>query len=399
VRTQPEVLEDLKGFNYDVTSAQGKQAEARVAFFLSSLAPRMRFAQDAVLGRERVVLGVDAQEVWQRFQEATNGPAFAGSTLHFWNHPGNPNNPIRTLRNSLPAEEGGVDKTELRTRTQVELIRLKYLPAVTRQLRGEPGQRLQMAFSAPFVDLRMRTRLPHDYLVQWLPGLMEVDPRLPNEAEQRRIPDMLLRERMPRDLILRGRLEEATTFLVAMRRELHRQRGAPVSPLGVQQWCKLAEQVYVELIQAKDAGDAVRLNAAQQQVKALWDQGADVSNLIRATAAEPLESEATYQIALAKQEQAERLQTKVGKDKRDAVNDEARAARSAWTEAAEWWTSYLREPASATGALHARFLKARAVEALGKRDEAVALLEDVRGIPTAVERGGRLYLARQLKAP
>jgi hypothetical protein len=107
-----------------------------------------------------------------------------------------------------------------------------------------------------------------------------------------------------------------------------------------------------------------------------------------------------YLLALCKQEQAERLQfqrDEADRQKKSSSGAEAKALADAWKSASSWWQSYLNEHASAPAAPAARLLRARALQALGDRAGATALLGDLTGVSSNLEKAARLYLAEQLK--
>src|SRR5262249_12398750 len=111
--------------------------------------------------------------------------------------------------------------------------------------------------------------------------------------------------------------------------------------------------------------------------------------------------EVTYLLALCKQEQAERLQARLERLRREgkATDDDVQAAKSAWTDAQEKWELHASEQPPPPAAAAARLLHARALERLGQRDQARPLLEDLSGDLTPLEQTARLYLARQLRQP
>src|SRR5207245_3111116 len=134
-------------------------------------------------------------------------------------------------------------------------------------------------------------------------------------------------------------------------------------------------------------------------VNQLW--GADrapAMALLQRSAAQPMLDRIVYLLALCKHEQAERLQVRqAGRLNKPLSGAAAKASEDAWKSASSWWTSYLREHTSSPAAPAARLLRARALQALGDREAAVALLEDLSGVSSDLEKTARLYLAKQLK--
>ncbi len=410
VRTKPELLHVLTvdaKYPYDVKAEQAKQAEVYVACALSALAPRMRYLQEILSTNNAIYLSTDPATLLKRFQAATKG---SGTSVRVWNHPGDFNTPIRALRQFLPPEEGGIDKTQRLQQAKMELIPWDYLPKPIQQLPGEPGRQLQQIFATPFVDLPLKARISREYLIRWLPGLVKIPSKeRAKEGHQPEIPEALLRERMPRDLVLRGRFEEAALLLDAMQGEFRRQkelRAQADLDGAVREWCRRAIAVYDALHNAqeqaknprrKSAADPMILEEANEGVKRLWNDGDKVFTMLQGAAAEPLYGEVVYLLALTKQEQAERQQARLEGAGAKATADEVERAKSAWNEADSWWVTYIQEQQASPNAPTARLFRARAHQCLGERDRAAALLQDLSGNLTDLEKTARLYLATQLK--
>jgi len=106
-------------------------------------------------------------------------------------------------------------------------------------------------------------------------------------------------------------------------------------------------------------------------------------------------------IALCKQEQAEVAQERLAQAKhlkRSPSSADINSTKNAWRTAAGWWSTYLEGFGTARGAIAARRFKARAMQALGEKDAARALLLDFSGNEPAFDKLARLYLAKQLDA-
>jgi hypothetical protein len=390
VRTQPELLQALtvdEKFPYDVTADQAKQAEIHVACYLSALAPRMRYLQDVLASSEKVILGTDPAARWQRFQVAAKDPALAGVLLKFWGQAGDFNTPLRVLRLFLPPEEGGVDKTRRREQWLQQLVPWDLLPRSLVEMPPSIGQRLQALFSVWFLNFYMEPR-------------------------------------MPRDLVLRGRFDDATSKLVTIpldskagalgrdewRRLRDQVRANPKLEEDVNRWRLKAFEIAAALQKAQEAAAnpqtrgpeaQIALAEANKRLDEFWKTSQPLQLLVLGAAAEPMARDTTYLLALCKHELAERAQisrdlaTRGGKT---ASESEAKALRVAWTGAAGWWVNFLNEYDSAPSAPTARLLLARARQALGEREAAIGLLENLSGELTTLEKTGRLYLAKQLKA-
>jgi hypothetical protein len=370
VRSDPKMVNALtvdKQHAYDVTPEQARQAEIRVGCFLSALAPRMRQFEQLLAANNRVMLAVDPAAVLRRFQQAAHGAPVKG-----WGQAGDPSTPIAILRSFLPAEDGGADRTRRKVRFEAELIPWGALPPQVSQFREDmdPGRRLRVIFQQQFLAF-------------------------------------FLAPNMPRDLILRGRLDEATAHLVAGREQYNQLRQALRSDRELEEqmsvWADEATRAYADLLRAErapgGARDSVALEQARRRVERLWKENLrPVTNLMFASAAEPLGGMMTYNLALAKHEAAERLQAGRGKGRSPSSADQSSPAREAWQGAAAWWETFLTEFPTMPPATAARELRARALAALGQTDGAVSLLEDLSGKLSPLEVTSRLYQARQLKA-
>lgn len=391
-------------YPYDVGPDESRHAGVQVAYGLSSLAPRMQFLQNYLAGTERIQLWVDPVARWKRME------AVAG-TVQAWNSPADPNNPLRVLRAFLPPDEGGVAQQPFSQLVRQQLIPGQYFPSQLRAMPGAPGEQLQMLFAAPFVYFSMETRMPPEHFVAWLPGLSEESADKPGT---RKVSESLLRMPLPRDLILHGRFDEAANLLVAMHEELQRHKARPSGPqldAKVRQWCERALEAYSDLIRAdQDAGAAGGKEAAptravamaKERISLLWGpESKPIADLLQRSMAEPMLERALYLLALCKQEQAERLQVKrvpAAQLKPSLSPSEGKAVADAWKTADSWWKSYLRDYGSTAAAPAARLLRARALQELGDRQTASALLEDLSGVSTNLEKTSRLYQAKQLKS-
>jgi hypothetical protein len=390
-------------YPYDVSPESARRAEVRVAFSLSSLAPRMEFLQNFLAASEKINLWVDPVARFKRFQ-AAEGP------VRVWSSATDVDNALRVLRAFLLPEEGGVAQKPYR-----ELIRQRAVPweHFPQQLRlpGEPGRQLQTVFAAPFVYFSTEVRMPSELLVGWLPGLSEASVDKPGT---RRPPQKLLQSPLPRELMLHGRFDEAASLLVTIHEELQRQKDLKVSPKlneAVQRWSEKTIEAYSDLFRAEEAGkgrgkETAVANAvaeAKERVNQLWGaERAPAIVLLQKSAAQPMLDRVVYLLALCKQEQAERLQVRreqqVGRQNKALSPAEAKASEDAWKSASSWWGSYLDEHASSPAAPTARLLRARALQALGDRDAAVALLENLSEVSNDLEKSAHLYLAKQLKS-
>jgi hypothetical protein len=341
-------------------------------------------------------------------------------TLQVWNHPGELKTPFRSLRLFLPLEEGGVDKSSpsLRQQARMQLIPWNLLPDVIMNMPGDIGSRLRSLYADPFYTFFVESKVSKTQLQTWMPGLVNTPTRgsanQPEEGPAKsKEAETVLRGRLPRELMLRGRFDEAGAILSTMEGELRRQRqemrSQPDLLAKVRAWGAQAIDFYGSILRAESASGAgkgkaapIRLNpdeVREREVK-LMEDARPVQILIQGTAAGPLSGEVTYFLALCKQEQAERLQTHIdfqANRAKAAKSNEIKTAQKSWESAAGWWNTYLNSefPLSTPGA--ARTNLARARFCLGDKTGARTLLEDLAGELTPLEKTGRLYQAKQIK--
>jgi hypothetical protein len=381
---------------YDLTPAHAKQLEVHVACPLSALAPRMRYLQTDVLDANTVRLAADERLLLKQFEKAVQEQ---GVPVQTWQPA------TRAWRSFLSAEEGGDDRAGRQVRAEAELIPMHVLPRPIMELPKDLRERLMAEFFQ---------RFRHFYLGA----------------------------HGPRDLLLRGRFDEASKGLYAQWEEL-----VDAPPLGPQERATLEKQVEewgqkmshatADLIRAEQAagGRGAKdpdVQEAKSNLEQAWKSGQrQLGLLLLAARAEPLGSEVTYQLALCKHEQAERVQNRLVRAGGGPAAAEAReAARTAWRDAAYWWTKYedgypltadgvltrlrrirqiqsLPRSESArplleylsrdlTAAVSARFSHACALEHLGERERAVSLLDSfARELRTVEETEDLLSLLEQ----
>src|SRR5262249_40886949 len=176
-----------------------------------------------------------------------------------------------------------------------------------------------------------------------------------------------LEPRKPRDLALRGQLDEAEKQLTELQMNLGRMRDriatAPTAEEDARQWCEQMTNTYAALIVAsKPGGDPGAAAEAQAKVDQLWEHAQPMYILIERAIGDPLAAESTFQLALINTEQADQL------SRQQATDDEV---REAWKNAAPWWTTYLANYSgqawiSAEQIAHARTLQAAARRAAEK---------------------------------
>ncbi len=374
VRAKPELVQALNvddKLRYDITPARAKRAEIYLATPLSALAPRQRWLQARLALPGRLALGVDVVPLVERLEALLKAAGASTATVKAWNPVSETDTPVRALRTSLPPSEGGTDKTHQRQLWRLELVPWQLMPPRLAALEGEPGARLKEFFGSPFL-------------------LLVLDPK------------------MPRELMLRGRYDEAVVKLVQLRADFRRQReqlaGQSQLEARVNAWCEQATQLYGNVARlqqeaAHNPSAQPALGAAKKQIEALWKQSQAVQLYVVASAADSLLNEISYLLALCKHEQAERAQVALERLKagKSDAGREAKLAQEAWRSAAEWWDTCLEEAPASPLAPAARLQRAHVAAVLGQPDAAVALLQNLNGEMTDLEKLARLYLARQLK--
>jgi hypothetical protein len=403
VEAHPELVQALgnQKYPYAVSRQQIKEAVLKIACPLSALAPRMRdYLQKDILAGEEVNLSIVPRTLLDGFKKAARHAGMV-KPVGVWDIS------LRALRSYVPPVEGGVGKAERQQQNFAAVgVPWQSFPPELNDLPGEPGQRLRQLFLFPFFYFYMEPRMPRELLMSWLPGLFESGSE---GMGARKPPDLVQRQRMPRDLMLRGRFDEATNVLVSILEELRRQRGKPVDAnmeAQMRQWRDRAVEVYAALLRVERQAanprakpqDPGPLAEAKQAVAQLWQTSGKVEERVRTAAIEPMLADVIYLLALCKHEQADRLQQRVHRAeqaKKAPPASDIKAAAEAWKSAAGWWETFLDGYSSSAAAPAARLLRARALEAVGQKKPAISLLEDFSGNLTNLQKCARLYLAKQ----
>ncbi len=380
LRTHAKPFERLtfdEKHSYDVTRDQIQSTEILLTVPLSGLAPRMKLLDSMMGGRQKVRASVDWQALLKEFQSATQG---LNISIKFLGDSGEPAAPMRVLRTFLPPAEGGIDQFGILMQMNLQLIPGFNVPGVILEQRGsgEFGQQLETLFWLPFIEFFL-------------------DPR----------------GQSPRELVLRGQLDEASTRLTQApvqlhfresllsmfaplsdsenqwaRSGLHRlnleslqdlsQTGFENSSRNVRVWCNKAFSALVEFRRASDEDD--RQAKRQVAVRIFMEGDEDLNQLFLSAIGKSLAVEATFQKALCFHERAART-----------VNP------SNWKTAANWWTKYTEDYSSGPRYSQARVLRAEALQRQPDNTAAIAELEKPDAGLTNLEETGRLYQLRQLK--
>jgi hypothetical protein len=400
VRDQPDLLKALtvrEEFPYDVRPEQVASAEVQLVLPLSALSRRMELMQKELLGPSvKGNLTVDPRAELERFTRAAkrkdgkDSPVVGAKTLagvaqrFFTPDDGGTDAPFPFDLRNLQGFVGAVPEVSVAQMTRKRLFDLELtpwtawsrLPAAIRDLpwSSELGQRPRNWFGRPFATF-------------------------------------YLEPRKPRDLMLRGRLEEAVQILVAQRETLrnYKQRLVQAQNQGLfddlANWRKNAVSAYADLVRAeKGTGGEEKLSVpeARARVEAAWKEGEGaLTVLIEGFIADSLGAEATYFLALALHEQAARVQDHLDRDRRagrtiSAADEDA--AKKTWLNVLDWWKKCLADdPMSSPRHSAAHRCQAEALAAMGDNAAAVASLEDLTADLTPLEKTARLHRAKQLK--
>jgi hypothetical protein len=385
VQEKPDLLRALvvdEKFPYDVDGAKLGEAKIYAAPSLSSLAPRMAYLQEVLSSTDKMHLAVKPAELLVHLQAAKKARGSAEVTVWI-----DPSSPLRVLRSFVPREEGGTDTKNRRDMARLQLVPFDQLPPA---LRDMPGMQIRQIYSFPFMFFDTETRMPEETLASWLSGLSKEA----NDKPGKKLPPEQLRNALPRDQEIRGRVGEATKSLTPIRSELERQVNLMGSPAdrerlqaAVQDWKKAAIQVQAQLVQAQNAKNAQAVANANQQMGQLFANGGPAMILLQGKQAEAMLPRVVYLLALCKQEEAVQLTARGSKD-----------AKGQWSVATGWWETFLRDSPNTVFAPAARLHRAEALEATGDTKAAVILLRDLTGDLSPLEKTARLYLAKRLES-
>ncbi|MFO0800965.1 MAG: hypothetical protein U0804_26160 [Gemmataceae bacterium] len=350
LKANPDLLKpwaDAKDSTWKVPADAVNQATVYLTAPLPALAPRMATLEERVKADTGVHLAVDLKAVRDRLAAAPPaGPGVAD--VKVWNPPGEGPAYPRVLAWFLPTDDGGTDT------------------------RPPPQQ---------FLQLYKNSRLPIRELIQGRdllpPGIMYpgITDRLINGAgygyEQ-----AFVAPPSPLERIQRGQLQDAAKLLTDRQDGYGRaqEQVKNVTAELLEEWVKEANRVYGELRRAEypDPNQVRPVSptdpavvSARAAVEEFWRVTAPVASALVARITARLGfAEASYLLALAKHEEAERKQLRADKATgADAARSKASAA-DAWAEAANTWRSFLDQAANLPGlearTAHARTLAARA---------------------------------------
>lgn len=374
LRNEPRLLEALNvdpRFAYDVTANHVANAEIYLCVPLSALSARMRYLEDLLSNSKnnKVNLWLDPIALQERFQKAAQAVP-----VRNWYQPEDRRSPTRLLRTFLPAEEGGVDRRQP--------VPMQMLPGLSAQQDG----------SALMLDRRMVFELQ---LVPWSnqpPAFRRLSGTLEDQARQMFLRIILDLHGTPRERMLRGQLDEAAELFSEKRAQFQSiaDRKDPDLDQRLDEWVARIRTMQVKIIElSKTPG----MGDAQKEAEATFQKSLDhglpmLVHALHKSAAGPYVEQLKYFLALCKQERALQWQQQQRHEK----------ARAAWQDASDWWSQLARERPGSPAVAAARALHAEALHALGDRDAAVSLFENLDGPLTPLEKTARLYRAQQLKS-
>jgi hypothetical protein len=166
----------------------------------------------------------------------------------------------------------------------------------------------------------------------------------------------------------------------------------------VQDWIQKAMTAYAHQLRARTPEEK---NLSNRRIASLWseNEGEPMYTLLHGSMAGLRGAEATFQLGLCKQEQAEKLQAHLdlvaGSGPHEAETDKA---HTAWRDALETWNDYDSQYPKGPDQAAVRRLRGRAEQALGEYPAAQTTLKDVSGPMTELEKVAALYQSRRMPA-
>jgi hypothetical protein len=319
LRANPDLVKPLQGEPkepWTVPPEVLKTAEPLLTPPLSSLAPRLRKLQELLGDENPVRLAIDPTALRDEFRKALQAEHLPPESARLDNPARDRFAPTRLLRSFLGPEEGGTDHSTPRLLEQFRSLLVPWdrLPPLLngQELPGAAGDAFRNRFAGRFIAF---------YL----------DPREPREA------------------LLRGRYDDAVPKLVERLEEGKATLARAAAEQNLEQdaaaWCRDVKPLEIQMLRNR------RLEAEGKPVEEPADLRARIESLVKnAHKVELLEDraayqvylpEVTFQLALCKHEQAERLQAQLDHPA-GARPPSAASVHDAWRSAEEWWTEYQR---------------------------------------------------------
>jgi hypothetical protein len=347
VSKDPTVLAQLnraasKSEVYDVEPDQAAHAEIQQVCNLSALAPRVRFVEETLQASAgRVRLAVQAEEEAKRLTQASGT-----NSCRAWRAPGpdgQGEDGPGLVRRFLPTLEGGIDTAEPGGRLWLfrrSLVPLQLLPGRINRipLDSNLGNGIGWYFTRPFTEAVMT------------PG-------------------------KPRDLMLRGQLTTAVRELVNQDEEIRRRQALRQSAgnldKGIDDFLKEIVPLYAD--QVRNRTNPAALAQTNREIDEAWQHGEPLLLLLEGATSQVRLAETAYLLALCKQEEAERIQSRLDLLSGARVKispDEAKQAASAWSAAKDNWEAALRSNPTDAMIPFVRLHSARCLFHLGRKTEA-----------------------------
>jgi hypothetical protein len=376
VRAQPKLLPTLVsdgGPAYRATPEQAARAEVFVAPPLSALAPRMRYLEGLLADFDRVRLAHDPAKLLARFEAEKAGVWGAGAA----------DAPAPLLRNFLPPDEGGVDRTG-----RAVWFRRKAVP--------------------------------------WL-SIRQSFPEMPNLDAETQVANIVTAlfhtyDARPQTLLLRGKFDEASRRLVRIHEEYQAERGAYRDAEQVrtlrQQWSQQVRKAYLARVNAEPGAEKQIADLFDDQYLVAVTRGEDEVGRMEQDVGSPnqkrarpkrglltaivmqstmgsLGADTAYLRALVRQGRAELSQDLL----EHSPTGEARTrAAGAWKNTYKGWDDYLAEYPFTKAEAYNRVVQISRLDAANELflGTAVSLLEDLFQT-LAMEGQARLLRARALE--
>ena len=324
VRANPREMAawlDNQPFAWPVTVDDLKTGEIFLIASLSSVAPRNKTLEEKLAADIGVKLFANLAEMKKMAEIAAKGVP-----VRFYSPANEPFGPTRALGSFLPVADGGT------------AVDAPNSPSLSMRFLPDQLPRREFAIPPGFAYSEPKQRLS-DMIVGTFAGAF-LNPMMPT----------------PREKLQRGQFVEVTQNLVRLRDQFgaadarKKTSDAATAATAIKEWTENLNALYDQL-NAAGPGDKATLRA---QIEELWRPTSPIMNSIVGTAvAQPGIAEATFLIALAKHEQAERAGAKVqrlatvvetdpGKKAAaaKALSTAQTAATDAWAEARDWWSRY-----------------------------------------------------------
>jgi hypothetical protein len=311
VRGGPSSVQDWLN-KRSLAADQVKRWGVFLAAPLPALEARMDWLEKQLPPSAKAHLSVDALALRERFQKEALGGALAGTKCAIWNPP-----PINNFGISFG----------------------RYLEAFNRE--AKPGQ---PSLKGKFVEVHF----PSEFLNKLADGVTLED--MPPQALRklhnkfrREFENVFLTARSPRDELLHGNFSNAITALTEQkdRNDLSHERflNEDVGPPDVKAWKAKALQLAADLERAElgnNSGELIQAQEADEEF-AKSSESQRMAYLVLLQTSALLSADASYQLALVAQEQAERAMAQWRRQPNEKTQAEAERL---WKRAASGWESY-----------------------------------------------------------